>query len=270
MLVAGDVCDGCCVRVQGANLLLLVPAISACLLCETAFVRRHARVVVLAAAIGAIIVIICLVTWDGARDAWLRFSAFRQFLEVAHSGMSPTAYDGAYAAIDPELRAACRDDTRPAGADPGRARRVGARASDSLGSCDTTHRLARSRYVSDLVCRGLARNSAFRADVPQRCLRRVSAAAICSDLCLCRRLDSAVRRARVTNRWSFSRQPSPRTFHDVCPPRSRSSRWRGGTTIRPDPALPGECVNSTPGSNADSSTQRHSSEHAQLPAIPSL
>ena len=59
-----------------------------------------ARVVVLAAAIGAIIVIICLVTWDGARDAWLRFSAFRQFLEVAHSGMSPTAYDGAYAAID--------------------------------------------------------------------------------------------------------------------------------------------------------------------------
>ena len=48
----------------------------------------------------AVAVIVCLVTWNGARDAWLRFSALRPFLDVVHSGMSPTAYDGAYAAIE--------------------------------------------------------------------------------------------------------------------------------------------------------------------------
>jgi hypothetical protein len=80
--------------------LLLAPAMAASLLCETAFVRRHARALILAVALTAITVIICLVTWHGARDAWLRFSALRPFLEAMHSGMSPTAYDGAYAAID--------------------------------------------------------------------------------------------------------------------------------------------------------------------------
>ncbi len=80
--------------------LLLAPAMAASLLSETAFARRHARAVVLAMALTAITVIICLVTWHGARDAWLRSSALRPFLEVVHSGMSPTSYDGAYAAID--------------------------------------------------------------------------------------------------------------------------------------------------------------------------
>ena len=80
--------------------LLLAPAMAASLLCETAFARRHARAVILAVALTAISVIICLVTWHGARDAWLRFSALRPFLETVHSGMSPTAYDGAYTAID--------------------------------------------------------------------------------------------------------------------------------------------------------------------------
>ena len=82
--------------------LLLAPALVASLLCETAFARRHARAVIVAAAVTAVAVIVCLVTWKGARDAWLRFSALRPFLDVVHSGMSPTAYDGAYAAIDRE------------------------------------------------------------------------------------------------------------------------------------------------------------------------
>jgi hypothetical protein len=80
--------------------LLLAPAMAATLLCETAFVRRHARAVIVAVALAAVTVIILLVTWHGARDAWLRFSALRPFLQAVHSGMSPTAYDGAYAAID--------------------------------------------------------------------------------------------------------------------------------------------------------------------------
>ena len=82
--------------------LILAPALVASLLCETAFARRHARAVIVAAAVTAVAVIVCLVTWKGARDAWLRFSALRPFLDVVHSGMSPTAYDGAYAAIDRE------------------------------------------------------------------------------------------------------------------------------------------------------------------------
>jgi hypothetical protein len=79
--------------------LLLAPALAACLLFETSFVRRHSRAVLVTAALMAITVIICLVAWPGARSAWLRFSALRPFLDVAHSGMLPTAYDGAYTAI---------------------------------------------------------------------------------------------------------------------------------------------------------------------------
>ena len=60
---------------------------AAALLCETTFVRRHARIVALAAALTVIIVIICLGTWQSARDAWLRFSVPRQFLEVVHTGI---------------------------------------------------------------------------------------------------------------------------------------------------------------------------------------
>ena len=92
--------DGVRLRVQGAHLLLLAPATVAALLCETTFVRRHLRILTLAAALTVIIVIICLGKWQSARDAWLRFSVPRQFLEVVHTGMSPTAYDGAYKAID--------------------------------------------------------------------------------------------------------------------------------------------------------------------------
>jgi hypothetical protein len=80
--------------------LVLAPAMAASLLGETAFARRHTRALVLAIALTAITVTICLVTWHGARDAWLRSSALRPFLEVVHSGMSPTSYDGAYTAID--------------------------------------------------------------------------------------------------------------------------------------------------------------------------
>ena len=76
--------------------LLLAPAIAAALVSETAFVRRHIRAATVTVAATVIAVIICLATWDGARDAWLRFSALRPFLDAVHSAMSPTAYDGAY------------------------------------------------------------------------------------------------------------------------------------------------------------------------------
>lgn len=80
--------------------LLLAPAMAAALLCETTIVRRHARIVSFAAALTLIIVVIGLGTWQSARDAWLRFSVPRQFLELVHTGISPTAYEGSYKAID--------------------------------------------------------------------------------------------------------------------------------------------------------------------------
>ena len=80
--------------------LLLAPALAAALLGEGAFVRRHARAATLAVAVMVIAIITCLATWDGARDAWLRFSALRPFLDAVHSAMAPTAYDGAYKAAE--------------------------------------------------------------------------------------------------------------------------------------------------------------------------
>ena len=101
VLLAGDRCDGGRIRVQGADLSAAGPGPGR--LSPVRDRLRHgvtrARSV-LAVGLTAVAVIVCLVTWHGARDAWLRFSALRPFLEVVHSGMSPTAYDGAYTAID--------------------------------------------------------------------------------------------------------------------------------------------------------------------------
>ena len=137
--------------------LLLAPALMASLSGETALARRHARAVIVAAAVTVVAVIVCLVTWQGARDAWLRFSALRPFLDVVHSGMSPTAYDGAYAAIEREY-----------GPIVGTTAGVLALIPAAMGAWalalpiawrrrDTAHRLARPRYVSDLVRRRVAR-----------------------------------------------------------------------------------------------------------------
>ena len=80
--------------------LVLAPAMAAALVSETAFVRRHRRAATVAVAVTIVAVIIGLAIWNGARDAWLRFSALRPFLDVVHSGMAPTAYDGAYKTIE--------------------------------------------------------------------------------------------------------------------------------------------------------------------------
>lgn len=95
----GIVVTGAVFEFRAQIFLLLAPALATSLLCETSFFRRRARTVILTAALTAGAVIVCLVMWHDARDAWLRFSALRPFLDVVHSHMSPTAYDGVYAAI---------------------------------------------------------------------------------------------------------------------------------------------------------------------------
>ena len=195
--------------------LLLVPALAASLLWETSFVQRQARAVILVAVLTAIAVIVCLVTWHGARDAWLRFSALRPFLDVVHSGMSPTAYDGTVHGHRAALRAASRDDARRDRAHSGCAGRVGPRAAGCLRGRGPTHRVARPRSVSDVVCRRVAGRGAIRADGEPRRLYRVSAATIRAGLCVGCRLDAPVRRARVARPWPFSRGSPPRTRHDA-------------------------------------------------------
>ena len=80
--------------------VLLVPALAMTLFCESAFARRHARGLVIAALVALSAVAVCFAAVRPAREAWLRFSAFQPFLAVAHTGMSPTAYDGVYLTLE--------------------------------------------------------------------------------------------------------------------------------------------------------------------------
>ena len=139
--------------------LILAPAMAAALLSETAFVRRHARAVTVAVAVTVIAVIISLAMWDGARDAWLRFSALRPFLDVVHSGMAPTAYDGAYTIIEKRHGPLVGTTLGVLALVPAA---LGAFALALPIACAAAVRRTgwqRSRYVSDLVCR--SRGSAW-------------------------------------------------------------------------------------------------------------
>jgi hypothetical protein len=79
--------------------MVLAPALAATLLCETVWVQRHRRGAAVTATLIACALAITVATWDGARDAWLQFSAFPRSLDAMHSAQSPTAYDGVYRAI---------------------------------------------------------------------------------------------------------------------------------------------------------------------------
>ncbi len=144
--------------------LILAPAMAAALVSETAFVRRHASAATAAVAVTAIAVIICLTMWDGARDAWLRFSALRPFLDVVHSGMAPTAYRWGLRDYRQASRTCGRDDARRARARPSCAGRLRACVANYLGRSSSTDRLAGSRYVSDLFCPRVARRRFVCAD----------------------------------------------------------------------------------------------------------
>jgi hypothetical protein len=79
--------------------VLFVPALAMTLLCESALARRHARGLAVGALVATVAVAVCFAV-PPARDAWLRFSVFPEFLSVVHTGMSPTAYDGVYRTLE--------------------------------------------------------------------------------------------------------------------------------------------------------------------------
>ena len=242
--------------------LLLAPAMAAALLCETTFVRRHARIVALAAALTVIIVVICLGTWQSARDAWLRFSVPRQFLEVVHTGMSPTAYDGAYKAIDgrygplvgttlgllaliPAALGAFAIALPIAGA--AAVRRTGWRSLDTFPMWCVTAWLASCCWRQQPTS---ATTPSFSSGHSCWSTRRLSSGRSCSSSAHCR---------------PPAHQPEGCASHSLrrWSPGSRSPRWPSGTRIRRGLALVGACNISTRFSSDESSTQRRSSERTQ-------
>ena len=80
--------------------VLFAPALAMTLLWETDLVRRHVRGIASAMLIAAVAGAVCLAVVPVAQRAWLQFSAFGPFMELVHTGMSPTAYDGVYQMIE--------------------------------------------------------------------------------------------------------------------------------------------------------------------------
>ena len=122
--------------------LLLAPALATSLLCETSFVRRRARAVILTAAL------------DGRRRHRLRGDVARRARRLAAIlRLAPVSRCGALADVADGLRrclrghraafrTACRDDARRDRTHSGCARCVGARAASGLRRSGTPHRLA--------------------------------------------------------------------------------------------------------------------------------
>ena len=248
--------------------LLLAPAWQplSCARPPSCGVTRGLRLV--AVAVTAIAVVMCLATWDGARDAWLRFSALRPFLDVVHSGMSPTAYDGAYKAIDGRYGPLVGTTLGVLALIPAALGAFALALPIAVRRSGTAHRLARSRYFPNLVCRRVARSGDDRAGGAPWRPYRVSAPAIRSHLCIGRHLDAAVRRAPLAERSPFGRGSAPRPIHDAGRRNHRRRAGRAGTKTRPAPVLRGARFTLAPSSMAVSSTQRHSSGRAPRRATP--
>jgi hypothetical protein len=87
-------------QVRALLFLLFAPAFLLTLLCDTDFVRRRARPLILTIALAIVTVSIAVAVIPPVRDAWLRFTAMRKFLEIVHTAQTPSAYDGVYRSIE--------------------------------------------------------------------------------------------------------------------------------------------------------------------------
>ena len=80
--------------------LLFAPSLGITLLWETKMVQRRAHFVAFALLIVIAGLALTVFALPPGRDAWLHFSACAKFLELVHTGQSPTAYDGLYRATE--------------------------------------------------------------------------------------------------------------------------------------------------------------------------
>lgn len=78
---------------------VLLPAFTIMLACETAFVRRHMRMLMWLAFGAGALTLALLLAAPVVRNFWLEHSVVTRFLELVHQGNQPTAYDGLYAGL---------------------------------------------------------------------------------------------------------------------------------------------------------------------------
>jgi hypothetical protein len=81
-------------QLRAQFLVILAPAFVAILLCDTAVVRRNARLLLWLIVGAAVVTAILLLAVPPLRFFWLDHSAIVRFLAFAHEKSAPTAYDG--------------------------------------------------------------------------------------------------------------------------------------------------------------------------------
>jgi hypothetical protein len=96
-------------QVRALIFMLGAPALIAALLYETGFVQQHARRIVLTVAVLLAVSVATVALIPTLRDAWVRRSAFHTFVQIVHGSQAPSAYDGAYAAVQQRYGGATAD-----------------------------------------------------------------------------------------------------------------------------------------------------------------
>jgi hypothetical protein len=86
-------------------ILVLVPTIALAAIADCSFVRRQWASVMVSTVVGLLVIFLLIGVIPELRHAWLGFSSVEQFVVIAHTGNTPTAYDGLYAALRTSLGA---------------------------------------------------------------------------------------------------------------------------------------------------------------------
>lgn len=96
-------------QVRALIFMLAAPALLAALLYDTRVVQQRARRIMLTAAVVLAVSVAAVALIPMFRDAWIRFSAARTFIQIVHGSQTPSAYDGAYAAASQRYGRAIAD-----------------------------------------------------------------------------------------------------------------------------------------------------------------
>jgi hypothetical protein len=88
------------IQVRAQVFLVVLPALTITLFCETWLSGRRARLVVATSLLSVVAAMMLLALIPPAWDAWNRYSAMGSFLEAVHTTQAPSAYDGLYRSIE--------------------------------------------------------------------------------------------------------------------------------------------------------------------------
>jgi hypothetical protein len=87
-------------QVRAQVFLVVVPALTFTLLCETRLSGPNARLVTATSLLSVVSVMLLLALIPAAWDTWNRYSAMGTFLETVNTMQAPSAYDGLYRLIE--------------------------------------------------------------------------------------------------------------------------------------------------------------------------